>query len=181
MIISYFLPLAPALSAAFLGWRYRPILKRPLTRERIAREANRTTILALAGFSFAGLIGIAALDATRQSALHESVYFLLVSFLSYFFALNLQSYKIYISRELLSSTLIDMASLCLLLAVCALIVKSSNGTLYKIVVCALAGVVWTIDHAIRIYYMSVIFKEERRVADASAKSSRVPDAAGAKH
>jgi hypothetical protein len=57
------------------------------------RAANRTFILTLAGFSFSALPALSIYDSrVPGSPLRLEVYYLLVSFLCYYAAMNLQKY-----------------------------------------------------------------------------------------
>ena len=92
-IYSYFVPLVPLVSRALLCVKHRTQMSEILSEEENDRESHRSHILALAGFSFTGLLAIAVLDATLLQDFHYAVYYLLVSFLCYLSALNFQGYK----------------------------------------------------------------------------------------
>src|SRR5688572_29285113 len=100
-IVFYFIPFTPLitrLTMFFLFWDVRKELLRP---DQIARESTKQFVLALAGLSFTGVIAIAVVDSVNQSNFKIPVFYLLISFLCYLIANNLQDYKFFVSRDVL--------------------------------------------------------------------------------
>ena len=92
-----------------------------LTEEEQDREAHRSHILALAGFSFSGLLALVVLEAALLQGLHVAIYCLLLSFLFYMFALNLQGYKARRWQDQVATATMDVASLALILSVLSIL------------------------------------------------------------
>ena len=113
-----FIPFIPFITRGILSLRFRPKMSETLAEDENDRESHRTLILALAAFSFAALLAIAVLDTTTQR-FRLPTYYLLISFLSYYFALNLQGYKFARWHDQLGDALVEAASLSLILAVMA--------------------------------------------------------------
>ena len=78
------------------------------------------------------------------------MFFLLVSFLTYLWALNLQGYKAYRWQGEAATALSETGSLCLVLALVSLLVSSKFGKPFVFATSLLAIAVWFIDHAMRI-------------------------------
>ncbi|MCA1613927.1 MAG: hypothetical protein LC800_07215 [Acidobacteria bacterium] len=155
----YFAPVVPLVGRSLITARFRRYMRRGMKEEVAAREVHRSFILALGGFSFSGLLAIAVIDASVQQNLQLSVYYLLISFLSYLFALNLQSYKSHWWHDQLGDLLIEAATLSLLLSVVAIIWSSKQPDTFKYLVTCLAVAVWLLDHLIRIRLLWKYFKQ----------------------
>lgn len=155
--------LVPLLTRFALYLRFRQYMNKDLPPKARDIEAHRTLILGLAGFSFAGLLGLAVADAALQDDLRLSVFFLLVSFLSYLWALNLQGYKFARWQDLFSDTLLDLASLALILSIVGIVFTTNTDTFFKTSITLFAVIVWGVDHALRVYYQAGAIKnaEER--------------------
>lgn len=146
------LPLLPFLTRGLvLGLLHRGWMGQIVPEGVNDRDTHRTMVLALAGFSFSGLLAISVADATLRQDLRLSVYYLLVSFLSYFFALNLQGWKYLRWHDaILSDGLIEAASLSLLASVVAVVWQGNPNTNYAFAIAAAAAIVWLIDHVVRL-------------------------------
>lgn len=155
----YFAPAVPLLGRALMTLRFWQFMRVGMKESVAAREVHRSFILALAGFSFTGLLAIAVVDASIQQNLQLSVYYLLISFLSYLFALNLQSYKSHWWHDQLADLLIEAATLSLLLSVVAIIWSSKQPDGFKYLITCLAAAVWLLDHLIRLRLTWQYFKE----------------------
>lgn len=157
-LIPYFAPLAPLLGRALLFFRFRPLMGKGVGEGVADRVEHRTFIVTLTGFSFTGLLAIAVVDAAIQQSLHLSVFYLLVSFLGYLFALNLQAYKALWWHDQLADYLIEAATLSLLLSVIAIVWTSKQPDAFKYLVTILALAVWLLDYIIRVTIMWGFFK-----------------------
>lgn len=129
-----------------------------IPEEENDRDSHRTLILALAGFSFTGLIGIAVVDATIQTHLEYAVYFLFVSFLSFFFSLNLQGYKFRRWHDQLSDALIEAATLSLMACIAVIALKIYPATFVAYFIAISAALVWGLDFLLRISRMAKYLK-----------------------
>lgn len=157
-LLWYGAPAIPFITWGIVCWVFRRCMKDRLTEAEIDRNNRRSIILALAGFSFTGLLAIAVVDATTRQNLQLSVYYLMVSFLSFFFALNLQSYKFHRWHDQFGNALFESATLSLLLSVAAVALSTYPGTLYSIGITTLALAVWALDHVIRLRLMWLYFR-----------------------
>lgn len=160
-LLQYALPSLPLLSRVIVIIRFKAFMRDALSEEANDRSNHRTLIVALAGFSFTGLLGLVALPgALSERAL--PIWYILVSFLSYFSALNLQGYKAYRWHDQIGDALYDMASLCLIASVITYILKSELPLAFRIIATALAVIVWVIDFSIRIRSnVSYLFAKEK--------------------
>jgi hypothetical protein len=154
-LFSYFIPFFTLITrgAVFLKNCDAKMRNEPLTKAEMAREPTRAFVLALAGFSFTGLMGISVLDNISRHNFTVQVFYLLVSFLCYLNALQLQDYKFLLLREIISDTLIDIATLCLICSAVSLVIAADYGKGFKAVILCIALLGWAIDHSIRIRYI----------------------------
>ena len=114
------------------------------------REGKRALILAFAGFSFTGVIALIVLEPAIKQTVKLAVYFLMVSFLSYLWALNLQGYKASRWQDEIAAALADAGSLCLIFALVSLLLQSAFPNVFVYSTSALALAVWIVDHLIRL-------------------------------
>ena len=148
--ILYLLPFLPFLTRGILCYRFRAEMTNSLGKEELDKESHRTYILAMAGFSFSGLLAMVVLDASLRQDFHFAVYYLLISFLSYLVSLNLQSYKALLWQDQLATTFMDSASLCLILAVLSILNSQNHVKKFAYALTIIAFSVWLIDHVIRL-------------------------------
>ena len=149
-VIWYSAPIIPLFSRAILCIFHRRQMGEILSEDEHDREAHRSHILALAGFSFTGLLALAVLEATLRQDFHFGVFYLLVSFLCYFFALNLQGYKSKRWHDQFATALIDSASLSLILSVVSILHVQAFKSNFAIGLTIFAFFVWVTDHATRL-------------------------------
>lgn len=135
---------------ALLVIRFRGQMGEILTEEEQDREGNRALILAFAGFSFTGVTALIVLEPAIQQTITGAVFFLLVSFLAYLWALNLQGYKAYRWQSEAAGALVETGSLCLVLALVSLFVYSRFPRTFVILTSLLTLGVWLIDHVTRL-------------------------------
>jgi hypothetical protein len=117
-------------------------------------RANRLLILSLAGFSYSGLLALALLSTITGINLDLSAYYLLVSFLSYYLALNLQSYRYRRWHDHLGNALLDSGGLSLILSALSVILSSHFSRSYKIWTSVSAFMVWYLDHILRLWIVA---------------------------
>ena len=149
MIIWLLLLLMPLVTFGFICLRFRSVMSELLLPAERDSETYRTIILALAGFSFTALLALTVVNATVSTQLQLPAYYLLFSFLCYFFTLNLQSYKFRRWHDQLSDALMGVASLALLLSVASVIATARPDSLDAWLTTTLVIGVWLIDHTIR--------------------------------
>lgn len=149
-LILYSLPAFPFVTRSCLGIYFRRQMMDVVPEEENDRETHRSLILALAGFSFSGLLALTIVDATVQINLQFSVWYLLVSFLCYFSALNLQGYKFCRWHDQFGDALMESASLSLMLAISAIVLTSNSRTPNAFLITIFSVGVWLIDHLIRV-------------------------------
>ena len=157
--LTYLLPAIPFLvrGVVFLSV-FRHHMSATIPEEENDRDSHRTLILALAGFSFTGLIGVAVVDANIQLHLEYAVYFLFVSFLCFFFSLNLQGYKFRRWHDQLSDALIEAATLSLLACLAVVALKIYPNTFVAGFIAVSATAVWSLDFYLRVSRMSGYLK-----------------------
>lgn len=114
------------------------------------RDQQRSVILALAGFSFSGVLALVLLDAAANQPFQLGVYFLLLSFLGYLWSFNLQGYKSRRWQGELALALLELGALSLILALISIIWASSFGQRFKIAMSALGIGIWCLDHLLRL-------------------------------
>jgi hypothetical protein len=171
--IPYLVPVFPLFGRALMTFKFRSFMAKGMKEATAAREATRSFIITLTGFSFTGLLAIAVVDSSIQQSLHLSVYYLLISFLCYLFALNLQSYKSHWWHDQFGDFLIEAATLSLLLSVVAIVWTSKQPDGFKYLVTILALAVWLIDHVIRITILWQYLKQvEANDARGKGKGTR---------
>lgn len=149
------LPLLPLLTRGFVSLMFPEFMGERLPEEARQRNTYRTVVLGLMGFSFTSLLALTVFDAKIANEATNpktffSIYYLLVSFLSFLVVLNLQSYKFYEWLEQVGAILMDAATLSLILAIVKLFESSGYEQSYKILFIALALGVWLLDHLIRL-------------------------------
>lgn len=159
----YFIPFVPLISRLVIFVKYFDVRNEALTEAQMARESTRASILALAGFSFTGVIGISVLDAATSRQFKLPVFYLMISFLCYLIALNMQDYKYLVGREEISATLIDMATLSLISTTVAIVLMANYGGYFSLVVFIFALGGWLLDHVIRVRYAWQDLKEIREL------------------
>ncbi len=125
-----------------------------MPEEENDRESHRSLILALAGFSFSGLLAFIVLDGTLRQDFHLTVFFLLLSFLSYFLALNLQGYKSRRWHDQLGNALMDSASLSLILAIISVFLAFQINSVFYVILAFGAFSIWALDHIIKLKILS---------------------------
>jgi hypothetical protein len=143
----------PMVTRGVQAWRHRSLLENPVNEDQAARDSSRTVIIALAGFSFTGVAGVAVLEsATRRHELQIPVALFLFSFLFSLFALQLENYKFFIGRLLLSLYLIESALLMLLIAIVAIIFSGQYSNAFRGLVAGVSFSGWLIDHILEWRY-----------------------------
>jgi hypothetical protein len=148
--ILYLLPFIPIVTRTFLCLRFRSQMSDILAEEEQDRESHMTLILSLAGFSFTGLLGLIVVDATLRLSYKIAIYYLLISFLSFLFSLNVQGYKSKRWHDQISTGIMDAGSLSLILAACYLIGSQHFGISFSFSLIFMAIIAWLTDHTIRL-------------------------------
>lgn len=150
--IWYLLPFFPFVGRIAIAIRYWPYMGDTLSDEEQQVETHRAIILALAGFSYTGFLALTLLDPSIGSQLDFPAYCLLVSFVSYFGALNFQGYKFYRWRDLTGDALMETASLGLILSIVG-VITATRPNIYWLLVMVLSSILWLMDYGMRIRYM----------------------------
>lgn len=147
-MLIYFAPFA-LVTRALLVMKFLGQMGEILPEAEQDREGNRALILAFAGFSFTGVTALIVLEPAIQQTIRGAVFFLLVSFLAYLWALNLQGYKAYRWQSEAAGALAETGSLCLVLALVSLLIYSRFSGSFVASTSLLALGVWLFDHVIR--------------------------------
>lgn len=145
---AYYYPAFPAFTRFFFGMYWGSWAGDVLKEGEQDRDAHRSIILGLAGFSFTAVAGLAVLDASIRSSLQLPIWYVLVSFVCYVSALNLQSYKATRWQNQLAAALIEAGSLSLTLTLVALLFNTKFDPWFPYLASAIALGAWFADHAI---------------------------------
>jgi len=122
-----------------------------LSEEASDRETHRSLLGTLCGFSFTGLLALVALPGDLKNRALP-IWYILVSFVSYLGALNLQGYKSHRWHDQIGDALTETASLGLIASVIGFIVSSDLALGFRIFASVLSGAVWLFDFSIRFRY-----------------------------
>lgn len=150
IVFYHLVPLTPFVTRLLLCSGYSSLMRIKLTTEEKDREANRTIILGLVGVSFTGLLALTIVDAKIDLKTFYPVFYMLISFLCFITALNLQAYKRFRWHNIFGAALIEAAILSILLAITAIIWSSNQSGFYKILFSVLAFSTWSADHYIHL-------------------------------
>jgi hypothetical protein len=175
----YFVPAAPLVSRGLLCLRWRRCMNDVLPEPAQERDLHRTTVLALAGFSFTAVVGLSVLDLGTRSNLQLSVWYGLVSCVCYLGAFNLQAYKVRRFQDQFGMALIEAGSLALALTLLSLLFSSKFDSSFQWAAVLLAIGFWLTDHVTRLVIDYRILKDtvkpkrieedERKEGDSNGK------------
>lgn len=146
--IYYIAPFIPLITRLLLCLKFKKFMREILSEEEKARGEHRSLILSMAGFSFSGVLALVVIDNAIRLDFHFAIYYLMLSFIFYFIALNLQGYKNFRWQDQAGTALMDVASLSLILAIISIMMKSYNKLYMGLAIFAFS--VWLIDHGIRL-------------------------------
>ena len=146
----WLLPLLPVLTRSILMFRHRRLRSERLGEDELDRQAHRGVILSLSGFSFTAVIALVLLDSTTQLNLELPVYYVLLSFVASFAALNIQSYKSTRWQDQLSTALYELTTLSLVLTLALIVFRGPFTTCLKSILVAIVLLPWLLDHVIRL-------------------------------
>jgi hypothetical protein len=133
-----------------------------LSEEELDRDSHREYIAAMAGFSFTALIALILLDASFKASFRLPIYYLVLSFLAYLFALDLQGYKARRWQDEVGTAAMDVGSLCLMLSIVVLLVTQVNDSLFSCPLSVLAIGIWLLHHVLHISFDHRFLSERRR-------------------
>ncbi|MHA1874877.1 MAG: hypothetical protein ACTSUC_00355, partial [Promethearchaeota archaeon] len=129
------------------------------------KENDRTDIrsytLSLAGFTFAALIALVFIETKNQRDCQVPIYFVFISFIFYLFALNIQGYKSRRWHDLLSDTLLETASLCLIVTVISLLFITSLDRIFIYLISSFSILVWLTDFVIRVTILKHYYDKKK--------------------
>lgn len=138
----------PLTSRLILIARYRSLMAEVLCENENDRDGHRSLILAFAGFSFAGVVGLVVLEPVNVDVKYP-VYYFIGSFLAYFWAFNLEGYKAKRWEDNLSAGLRDVGSLCLILGLSTLLFSRQYDFWFIALASWLAIMGWIVDCVVR--------------------------------
>jgi hypothetical protein len=133
-----------------------------LSEEELDRDSHREYIAAMAGFSFTALIALILLDASFTASFRLPIYYLLLSFLAYLFALNLQGYKATRWQDEAGTAAMDVGSLCLILSIVVLLVTQIHDGRFSSLLSVLAIGIWLLHHILHISFEHRYLSARRR-------------------
>jgi hypothetical protein len=149
-IIWYLLPVIPIGIRLIFGVIHWRRFRDPLSPGEADAESHRTVVVALAGFSFTGLMALVVVDAATRTNYQLAIYFLLVSFLCYLFVLNLQGYKLRRWHDAAGDAVLESASLSLIMAVISAMRAARLESSFVLVTAFLSILVWGLDFLVRV-------------------------------
>lgn len=133
-----------------------------LPEEAQERDVQRAFILSLAGFSFTAVAGLAVLDATIRVTLQLPTWYVLLSFVAFVSALNMQSYKSKRWHNQFATALLEVGTLSLMLALAALLFNASFSILFQWIATIITLAAWLIDHLFRLFLDGCYFAEKNK-------------------
>jgi hypothetical protein len=155
-LAAHLLPLTPLFTRGAVSLVFNKFMSTILTDEVKQRQDIRTIVLAFMGFSSASLLALTVVEARAALMSFYPVYYMLISFIGFYLALNIQSYKNHEWQGQLGAVLLDVGTLSFLLSVVSIFRLSGQNNFYKNLFTGLALGAWLIDHLIRLI-------EEKRV------------------
>lgn len=162
----YSLPLLPVVSRFIVGLYWHWLMPVALPEEAQERDMQRGVILGLAGFAFTATAALAVFDAAARPNLQLSIWYVLVSFISYLSALSIQSYKYRIWQDQLATALIEVGSLSLMLTLVTLVVAAKLEVWFACMAGSVALLTWLVDHGVKLRlfwrFLRAIDERERR-------------------
>jgi hypothetical protein len=149
-LLIYFIPILPILVRGFFTLKVKKQLNTILTEKELDRSNIRNIVLVLAGFSFTALLALILVETNTKHGLLFPIYFSFISFIIYLITFNLQGYKSKRWEEIISDTLLETASLCLVLTVIHLIFSSGLNKVFIYLIATIGIIGWAIDFFIRL-------------------------------
>lgn len=146
----WLVPFLPVLTRSILMFRHRRLRNDRLSEDELDRQAHRGVILSLSGFSFTAVIALVLLDSTTQLSLELPVYYVLLSFVASFAALNIQSYKSTRWDDQLSTGLYEITTLSLMLTLAWIVFRGAFTMCLRSILIAIVFLPWLSDHVIRL-------------------------------
>ena len=153
----YAAPVLPAAVRLILAVRYRRFMAESLESNEQQQDEHRTVILALSGFSFTAALALPAYGVSATVDVLLPTFYVVLSFLCYVGALNMQAYKYARWNDQVASGLADVASFCLLAATIGMVSLLSPPPLYFLFLALVAFVVWASDVYVRMRAWSSYF------------------------
>jgi len=150
--LAYAAPALPLGTRALMGVVHRAHMLEILSEDEQDRSSHRAYILSLAGFSFSALLALGLVEATLQAELQLSLYYLVISLVSFLAALNLQSYKGARWQDQVATALMEAATLSLLLAAVSVLFLQDGNRAIAVFAAAAIALVWGGDHLLRVFY-----------------------------
>ena len=142
----------PLFTRGLMWWWHTKAIQGDLSEAEKAQDTHRSVIIPLAGFSFSALVALAIANNTIDFDLILPVIFLLISFVCFYVAMNIQSYKSTRIGDNVGTAFYETATLCLFLAVADILFRGGDPSVLKYL--GFLGVLaWLIDHAIRVVIM----------------------------
>jgi len=161
-ILFYCVPLFPIFIRGIFALQLKNQLNEILSEEELDKENIRNLILALEGFSFTALLAFVLLEPNIKQNLTFPIYFIFISFMFYMVALNLQGYKLTRWQDIISDTLMETASMCLILTVVSLIFISGLNVLFIYLLSIIGIGAWITDFLIRLKIQFNYINERER-------------------
>ncbi|MGA2587329.1 MAG: hypothetical protein ABSF88_09945 [Candidatus Aminicenantales bacterium] len=159
-VIFILLPMIPFITRSILFIKYFSKMGGQITNEEKDRESHRSYILPLAGFSFAGLIGLIVVDASKLIHYSYPIYYIFLSFIFFIFSANLQSYKSRLWEDQIATGCIDIANFCLILCIISLLFAAHIDKTMTYTLAVIAFILWLFDHIMRMIFEFSYYHEK---------------------
>lgn len=168
-LILYFAPATPVITRFFMCAYWHKFMSDSLPEAAQERDFQRSFIFSLAGFSFTAIAGLAVLDSTIRVGLQLPTWYVLLSFIAFFIALNIQSYKSTRWHNQLANSFIETGTLSLMLALSALLFTTTFSCVFQWIGTSLSIGAWLIDHLVRLRMDCRYFWGRRRALEETLK------------
>ena len=133
-----------------------------ITEGERAPAEHRSVVLGLAPLSFSAALALPAYGVAAHADVLLPTYFVVVSFLFYFAALNAQAHKHLRWHDQLISAITDTATWCLFLAVASMVLLLRPPVAYIVLVLVLAFLAWIADLGMKLFSWSSFFRGRER-------------------
>ncbi|MDP8217680.1 MAG: hypothetical protein P9M03_03025 [Candidatus Theseobacter exili] len=128
------------------------------TEKENQRSEHRNFASLFAGFSFSALLAIVVFQDTAKQSFPTTTYYLFISFIFYYCALNVQSYKGPRWQDQLGNVFMDTGSLSLILSIVSCMYRLQPFYMVYYILIFLGIAVWVVDHIIRLSIERAILK-----------------------
>jgi hypothetical protein len=150
LVIFYVVPFIPFITRAFVCWKCRSTIWKPIPSPVKDEDTHRSASLGIGGFALTIFAGLVVLDTSSSSEPSLDIYFAAMSFVAYFLAHAIQGQKIFYIHDHVGDAAMDAGALCLVSALISLLLFKYGFGLASSLLCVAALTVWVAEHIMRI-------------------------------